>query len=153
MAIRARDILKAWFETGDKPTQSQFWDWIDSFWHMTDTIPQASIENLGTTLDSFALQTEVDALKAITLTVVAPATSASVNLPAGTILHKVRTKSNAAINYNLGTSVGGNQIIAAQAVAANTVDIVTVDWDIEVLTTIHFSGLSGTTNIKLYLLQ
>lgn len=31
MAQRTKDILKTWFETGDKPTEEQFWDLIDSF--------------------------------------------------------------------------------------------------------------------------
>lgn len=34
MAIREKNILKTWFETGDKPTQQQFWDLIDSLEHV-----------------------------------------------------------------------------------------------------------------------
>ena len=30
MAQRTKDILKTWFETGDKPTEQQFWDLIES---------------------------------------------------------------------------------------------------------------------------
>jgi hypothetical protein len=42
MAIRIRSILKNWFKTGDKPTEAQFADWIDSFYHKTeDTITAA----------------------------------------------------------------------------------------------------------------
>lgn len=37
MAQRTKDILKTWFETGDKPTEDQFADLIDSF--------QQSIQN------------------------------------------------------------------------------------------------------------
>ena len=36
MAITSRTNLKAYFETGDKPTQQQFVDLIDSFVHQTD---------------------------------------------------------------------------------------------------------------------
>lgn len=36
MAIRSRDTLKQWFETGDYPSQEQFWDWIDSFVHKNE---------------------------------------------------------------------------------------------------------------------
>lgn len=36
MAVKSRDILKTYFETGDFPTQEQFWDWLDSFVHVTE---------------------------------------------------------------------------------------------------------------------
>lgn len=36
MAIQSRVQLKSWFETGDKPIQDQFHDWIDSFFHLTE---------------------------------------------------------------------------------------------------------------------
>jgi hypothetical protein len=34
MTVKA--ILKQWFSTGNKPTQGQFWEWMDSYWHKTD---------------------------------------------------------------------------------------------------------------------
>lgn len=46
MAIQTRDQLKQWFETGDKPTQQQFWDWLDSYFHKTDGIAMADITGL-----------------------------------------------------------------------------------------------------------
>lgn len=44
MAIQSVNQLKQWFETGDKPTQQQFWDWLDSFVHKNEGI---AIENVG----------------------------------------------------------------------------------------------------------
>ena len=38
--------IKNWFKTNLKPTQSQFWDLFDSFWHKDDKIPIASIEDI-----------------------------------------------------------------------------------------------------------
>jgi len=45
----ATDIntLKSWFETGDKPTQEQFWAWMDSYWHKGDSIPIQSVVGLN----------------------------------------------------------------------------------------------------------
>lgn len=43
MAKKAIDVLKSYFETGDQPTQPQFSDLIDSFFHKDGTI---SIENI-----------------------------------------------------------------------------------------------------------
>lgn len=52
MAIRSISILKSYFNTGDKPTESQFGDLIDSFFHKSLSIPQSSIENLTAFLNS-----------------------------------------------------------------------------------------------------
>jgi hypothetical protein len=38
MAIRSRNVLKAWFETTDVPTEQQFADWIDSFFHKSEDV-------------------------------------------------------------------------------------------------------------------
>lgn len=38
MAIRSRNVLKAWFENGDFPTGDQFSHWIDSFFHKSEDV-------------------------------------------------------------------------------------------------------------------
>lgn len=38
MAVQTRDQLKQWFETGDFPTQQQFWDWLDSYVHKNEFV-------------------------------------------------------------------------------------------------------------------
>jgi hypothetical protein len=47
-----REILKTYFRTKLKPTQAQFWAWLDSYWHVNDSIPIASIETLSEALDN-----------------------------------------------------------------------------------------------------
>ena len=54
MAKTAINTIKQWFKTGLKPTQDQFWNWIDSFWHKDELIPQKNIQDLSTTLSSKA---------------------------------------------------------------------------------------------------
>ncbi len=39
--------IKNWFKTGFKPSQAQFWDTWDSFWHKEDNIPVANISGLN----------------------------------------------------------------------------------------------------------
>lgn len=153
MAIQLLSTLKSWFETGDKPTQAQFWDWLDSFRHKNDSIPMGDVSGLDSALAGLASQSSVDSLKAINLTVLAPTTSASQNIPAGTVINKIRIKSSSAISFNLGTSSGGSQILSAEPLAANQAGIYTLDFDCEAVTTIHFSALAGNTNIKIFLLQ
>lgn len=46
MAKQSLNTIKNWFKTTFKPTQGQFWDAWDSFWHKDDKIPASSIENL-----------------------------------------------------------------------------------------------------------
>lgn len=50
--MTARNIIKQWFSNFKKPTQEQFWAWIDSFWHKDDKIPISSVENLETFLQN-----------------------------------------------------------------------------------------------------
>lgn len=49
--MTGRSILKGWFSTAKKPTQGQFWELIDSYWHKTeDSITVADISGLSSTL-------------------------------------------------------------------------------------------------------
>jgi hypothetical protein len=54
MAQTAINIIKNWFKTGLKPTQEQFWNWMDSYWHKDELIPQENIQGLSTTLSGKA---------------------------------------------------------------------------------------------------
>lgn len=38
MAIKSRNVLKAWFSQGKFPTGEQFSDWIDSFFHKSEDV-------------------------------------------------------------------------------------------------------------------
>ncbi|WP_264524830.1 hypothetical protein [Flavobacterium sp. N502536] len=60
MATNINTIL-SWFKTRSKPTQEQFWASWSSFWHKDEQIPQASISNLTTTLDTKTDQSQFDA--------------------------------------------------------------------------------------------
>lgn len=40
------NVLNEWFKTGKKPTQEQFWELIDSFWHKDLKIPMGTIKDL-----------------------------------------------------------------------------------------------------------
>ncbi|WP_415327935.1 leucine-rich repeat domain-containing protein [Chryseobacterium sp. MMS23-Vi53] len=43
-----KEKLKLYFEEGDKPTQDEFWEWMDSYWHKEEKIPQESLGILAT---------------------------------------------------------------------------------------------------------
>lgn len=48
------NTIKNWFKTGLKPTQAQFWDTWDSFWHKDDQITAENIEGIASLLDGKA---------------------------------------------------------------------------------------------------
>ncbi|NLR66934.1 hypothetical protein HGH92_21680 [Chitinophaga varians] len=57
MALQNRNRLKSWFETGDYPTQQQFWDLMDSYFHLTeDQLPIDNIAGLRAILNAKADQ-------------------------------------------------------------------------------------------------
>lgn len=111
----------------------------------------AQVTGLDAALAAKATQASVDALRAIILNT--SSASASQSIPAGTVVGKIRIKSTSALTFSLGTTVGGGHILSGEVLSAGQVGIYQIDFDCEVLTTIHFSGLAGNTSIKIFLLQ
>ena len=87
MAIQSVNTLKGWFETLDKPTQAHFWDWLDSFFHKSESIPQASVTDLVTTLNSLLPKSTFDAYEQGQLIVVEA--NYTYAIPAGYLLEKI----------------------------------------------------------------
>ena len=52
--MTAKETLKQWFSNLKKPTQEQFWAWLDSFWHKSEKIPMASVEGLDKLVEGTA---------------------------------------------------------------------------------------------------
>ena len=48
------NTIKNWFKTGLKPTQEQFWDTWDSFWHKNENIPVDKIDGIDNLLNQKA---------------------------------------------------------------------------------------------------
>ena len=49
-----KKTLKKWFSNLKKPTQEQFWAWLDSFWHKSEKIPMESVEGLDKLVEGTA---------------------------------------------------------------------------------------------------
>lgn len=47
MTIQSVSTLKQYYRTGFKPTQTQFWDWLDSFRHKSETVPAGEVAGLA----------------------------------------------------------------------------------------------------------
>ncbi len=55
-----KKTLKQWFSNFKKPTQEQFWAWLDSFWHKSEKIPMAVIEDLESSLEKVATSEQLN---------------------------------------------------------------------------------------------
>lgn len=62
MAVRNLSQLKGWFKKGMYPTESQFGDWLDSFFHREDRIPIDSVDGLNEAINGKAERSDLDAL-------------------------------------------------------------------------------------------
>ncbi|MGV0922412.1 hypothetical protein [Empedobacter tilapiae] len=49
-----KSTLKNWFKSKLKPTQAQFWAWMDSYWHKGEKLPISTIDGLGEAVDGKA---------------------------------------------------------------------------------------------------
>ncbi|MDR3706642.1 MAG: hypothetical protein P4L28_12145 [Paludibacteraceae bacterium] len=59
--ITLKEELKSWFLNGKKPAQEQFAAWMDSYWHKTEGMSIANVDNLQAVLNSKANLIQVTA--------------------------------------------------------------------------------------------
>jgi len=101
MAQQGRTTLKTYFETGDKPTEAQFIDLIDSFYNFTDDVTTQLI-----TLVNKAASKSSDF---------------QLSLSANTRLLTIDFLINSGTPLiTVGTSNGADDIIWSQTISANT---------------------------------
>lgn len=58
----AKNTIKQWFKNKQKPTQAQFWTWLDSYWHKDEAIPMSKIQGLNNALQGGATAEQLTAL-------------------------------------------------------------------------------------------
>ncbi len=63
MATRTIEQLKQWFRKGLYPTQAQFWDWLDSYRHKSDTVAMHEVAGLTAALNKKYDQSEAQQLE------------------------------------------------------------------------------------------
>lgn len=127
MAIQTLATLKNWFKTGLKPTQGQFWDTWDSFWHKSDKIPIDSVDGLDTIINNTVTQEVIDnTVKNVTITT---ATSPlNWTIPAGRLLDQIVLLSDLQQDVTIETADGAadiadNDTIDADGVGTYVVNI------------------------------
>lgn len=145
MATQTRSVIKNWFRTGLKPVEQQFWDWIDSFWHKSDSIPTASIEGLDAALSSLPTTQQLQAIADFAPKLVSFSGSGTYDIPAGKLLQTVVLEADSTNNMKVGLTSGGNEIDETEVVANSAYTLSYVSY-FKVQTTIYFTG-NGTAKI------
>lgn len=130
--------IKNWFRTALKPTQAQFWDTWDSFWHKDDLIPVESVDGLDDALSRLPTPEQLAALAAVAPTVVNVAGSATLSVVAGKLVETVIAEGSAG-TAKIGLSAGGNDIVES-SVGPGAPLVARVDVYAIGAITLHFTG-------------
>ena len=145
MAKQSINTLKAWFETGDYPTQQQFWDWLDSFIHKDDALDISNVDGLE---DALILKADASQITALINAVLLNAGTTSWLVPAGTLIEMFLIIAPTTINFSVGTTEGGQEVIETYEVAVWSVYDKNVYF--AAATTIYFGGVAEDTIIKIF---
>lgn len=138
-----KDTSKQWFETGDYPTQAQFyqvWDWLR--WK-DEAIAIGDITGLQSILNSIATITAMKALFRDTITL---ATDGEWTAPAGVVVVGMVVKSTGATTIKCGLSAGTDEVFNMDIAAGETVPIALIHYS-AVSEQLYFSGINGSTDI------
>lgn len=133
--------LKSYFETGDKPTQAQFYAWLDSFRHKDDKI---ALTDLSTELQNF-----LNGVGGKSFVVLAPG-AATYQPAAGELIEIIVFDDDANPTVKIGTENNGSQI-ASDLVLENGSFIYEQKLRFKTAgNTIYFGGITGNTIITIY---
>jgi hypothetical protein len=142
-----RDTIKQFFETGDKPTQAQFYQLFDNIFFKDEGIAIANITGLVDALNAKADQTSVALLYTYKVTLNADGTYV---LPIGNLMDKIIITPAGNSNIKVGTSAGGEEIMPADDIAASEDRMISCDIIARADKTIYFSGITSATTILIF---
>lgn len=150
MAIQPINTLKSWFLTALKPTQQQFHDWLDSYWHKSETITTDKIDGLDAVLNTIITQEVLDnTVKNVT--VITSTSPHTYEIPVGRMLDQIVVESLAGQNITIETGAGLKDIADADSISASGFRTYVVNQYAKgVVKPIYFIFSSEIT-IKLYL--
>jgi hypothetical protein len=139
-----KSTAKGWFETGDKPTQSQFHQTFDYLRWKDELIPISEVEGLSTLLGTLPTNARVQALEPITGTNVS-----SLVVPAFSVIEMIAIFSNTDAVVNIGTTNGGTEYYEGAAIA-NGYALVEYKMATTTNTTLYFDNIPAGATIKIY---
>lgn len=126
MSVVTKTILKSYFNTGDKPTETQFGNLIDSLLHVDDA---GGGSGSSVIIDSSG-------------------GSGSGAVDAGNLVEKIILTGTSSGNVKIGTTAGGDDIMPEIPFVSNQPQVITVDYYFASAGTVH---VTGTVTAKLLL--
>lgn len=142
-----KDTSKQWFQTGDKPTQAQFYQVFDWIRWADDPIAIADIAGLVAALNAKADQTSVALLYTFKVTLNA---DGNYVLPLGNLMDKIIITPAGDSNIKVGTSDGGEEIMPVDDIAAGEDRVISCDVIARADKTIYFTGITSATTILIF---
>lgn len=141
----------SWFLTGKLPTQQQFTETWNSFWHKDEEIPQAKIQGLGTSLnnkadksqvsghindsnahginDKLELKADKTQIQALTEAIAGKANSVHTHEMSGVngLTDALSGKSNTGHTHAISEVTGLNEALAGKSASGHTHEIVSIN--------------------------
>lgn len=143
-----RDTVKPWFETGDKPTQSQFWSLFDKLWFKDEPLTVDDIANLSDLVITKANQTDLDGYIQGELVLIDA--DGYYDLPSPYLLEKMIVVPPEDMDISLGKTEGGSEISAAETIssAGELLDI--NQFALTGTLRIYFGGITAETKVIIF---
>lgn len=135
--------------TGLFPTQSQFWDWIDSFFHKDDLIEISNVNGLAKALQGKADVGTTGGGSGGLSNIILNAGVNTWDAPAGTLLEKILVNDPAFVSIKIGTALGGEDIMPEKRLSQHAA-VLTIDYPVLVDQTIYFGGYTSDTITTIY---
>lgn len=142
--MATRDQVKQWFQTGDYPTQEQFWTLLDSVL-FSGEVAITDIAGLLAALQAKADKSAFDSFEQGER--LAFNSDGYYDIPQGYLLEKVIVLYATPGTLKIGTTAGGTEVLPVSNWTANDFDPITLDKYAKTTRRIFFGGLPSGTSI------
>jgi hypothetical protein len=139
-----QDTAKQWFETGDYPTQAQFWQTFAWLRWKDEQLSIADVQGLQTYVNSIITLAAVKVNYVQLLTLI---TDGTFIMPTGLIITGIIVDAPNDFVLNIGTTPGGNDIVDALAITGGKEEPITLlQSALKAAKTIYFTGINASTD-------
>lgn len=135
-----KDAAKQWFQTGDKPTQAQFYQVFDWLRWNDEKVPITDIDGLSELLQQLGSSSSDQGEKKTYNA------DGSYNLPAGFLLEKIIVLMGTSSEVRIGTAPGLDDILPDQPMSSDG-EVVVLNIYTKAGRTLYFTGLNAGTSI------
>lgn len=141
-----KDTVKPWFETGDYPTQAQFWQMFDWLRWKDEGLQISDVAGLQELVNSIIT---LAAVKVKYIQLLSLISDGSFTMDTGLIITGIIADAPNDFLLNIGTTPGGNDIIDALPIAGGKPEPITLMIYAKAEKTIYFSGINAPTDFIL----